>query len=205
MTDHGPRAEAARKAELRRLLRARVGTLGRATRLQADAAICRELGNLAGTGAFDAVLGYLSMTDEVRIDAFLAKAVETGLRVLLPRSDGSLLRWIRWQPATILQRDANGVLAPGGVTEATGDRLLVVTPGRAFDRRGVRLGRGRGYYDRTLSSLAEDAVVAGVAYDCQVLDVIPEEQHDHRVDLLITEKERLRAGSWEHARNREES
>jgi 5-formyltetrahydrofolate cyclo-ligase len=62
---------------------------------------------------------------------------------------------------------------------------LVAVPGVAFDLQGHRLGRGGGYYDRLLKGFA--GVTAALAYDFQILPIIPIEPHDHPVDALVTE------------------
>ena len=68
---------------------------------------------------------------------------------------------------------------------------LVLTPGLAFDRSGGRLGRGGGYYDRffaRMDSEREKPVPKfALAFDCQILDQIPVEPHDFRLDGIVTE------------------
>ncbi|HUG75263.1 MAG TPA: 5-formyltetrahydrofolate cyclo-ligase [Acidimicrobiia bacterium] len=65
---------------------------------------------------------------------------------------------------------------------------VVLAPGLAFDRHGVRLGRGGGHYDRLLALLRPDAVVVGVAPAALVVDRLPREDHDRRVTHLVTEE-----------------
>ena len=63
---------------------------------------------------------------------------------------------------------------------------LVLVPGIAWDEHGHRLGYGKGYYDRYLPSITAASV--GLAYDFQVLENIPHEKNDFRVNLIVTEK-----------------
>jgi 5-formyltetrahydrofolate cyclo-ligase len=64
---------------------------------------------------------------------------------------------------------------------------LVIVPGLAFDPSGARLGRGKGYYDKWLG--ANPAVkTLGVCFSCQILEKIPAEGHDARVDVILTEE-----------------
>ena len=65
---------------------------------------------------------------------------------------------------------------------------LVLIPGVGFDRAGHRLGRGRGYYDRALRDLLAGALRVGLAYDYQIVSHIPIDEHDERVDYIVTEK-----------------
>ena len=74
-----------------------------------------------------------------------------------------------------------------GVPESEID--LIIVPGVAFDRQHNRLGRGKGFYDRLLSTL--DVPKIGICYDFQLKDQIPAEPFDRKMDLIITEKEIL--------------
>jgi 5-formyltetrahydrofolate cyclo-ligase len=162
-----------------------------AGRSVADVAICTSLAQLAdGQGAVT-VLAYLSLADEVGIDGFLAEMVEQGREILLPRVVGrDDLRYGQWRPSSKLTRDEMGVLAPEPAPLRTWARgpSLVVVPGRAFDVRGGRVGRGRGYYDRILASRPSHCLLVGVAYECQVVEQVPRERHDQDIDCLVTEK-----------------
>jgi 5-formyltetrahydrofolate cyclo-ligase len=67
------------------------------------------------------------------------------------------------------------------------DIELIVVPGIAYDRRGNRVGRGKGYYDRLLTSTR--ATKIGVGYDFQLVDEIDAEPHDVLMDVIVTEHE----------------
>ena len=62
---------------------------------------------------------------------------------------------------------------------------LVIVPGLAFDKDLVRIGRGKGYYDRFLRKLRKVPKV-GVCYDFQISDDVPWSMHDVRMDKVIT-------------------
>ena len=64
---------------------------------------------------------------------------------------------------------------------------LVILPGLAFTAKGSRLGRGGGYYDRFLSTLPEETLKVAVAYESQVHQAIPMNNHDIAVDVIITD------------------
>ena len=81
---------------------------------------------------------------------------------------------------------AFGVNEPVGGAPAPPPDLVIV-PGLAFDSTGARLGRGKGYYDRWLG--ANPAVkTLGVCFSCQILERLPAEPHDARVDAILTEQ-----------------
>ena len=69
---------------------------------------------------------------------------------------------------------------------------LVIVPGIVFDKKGYRIGYGHGYYDRFLKILKKDVKKIGLAFELQVVDEIPEEEHDVPVDIIITEKRILK-------------
>jgi 5-formyltetrahydrofolate cyclo-ligase len=76
------------------------------------------------------------------------------------------------------------ILAPAAdAPEKTPDVILV--PGLAFDRRGHRLGYGRGYYDRALAACPR-ALRIGLCHSFQLVEVLPEEAHDQPVDYIVT-------------------
>ena len=96
-----------------------------------------------------------------------------------------------------------GRLAPGryGLMEPVGPRLgptaigtaeAVVVPAMAVDRRGVRLGRGGGFYDRALLHARPDALLVAVVHDDELLDELAAEPHDRRVGVVVTP-----SGGWQ--------
>jgi 5-formyltetrahydrofolate cyclo-ligase len=90
------------------------------------------------------------------------------------------------KPATDIVIGKFGVREPAaGCREISFETFdLVLVPGMAFDLQGSRLGRGRGFYDRLLKNIG--GVKCGVAYDFQLLEKIPEEPHDTKVDFVFT-------------------
>ncbi|MDD4908777.1 MAG: 5-formyltetrahydrofolate cyclo-ligase, partial [Candidatus Omnitrophica bacterium] len=95
------------------------------------------------------------------------------------------------QPA-ILEDHAKLKVGPYGVWEPVAETLvkpedldLIITPGLAFDKKGNRLGRGKGYYDRFLSKLSDRAPSIGLAFDFQILPLIPTTSYDVSVNKII--------------------
>jgi 5-formyltetrahydrofolate cyclo-ligase len=72
---------------------------------------------------------------------------------------------------------------------------LLVVPGVAFDRRGIRLGRGAGCYDRFLPTIPPPAALVGLAWSWQVVDELPADRWDVPVDAVVTEEGVVRAGA----------
>lgn len=65
---------------------------------------------------------------------------------------------------------------------------VAIVPGAVFDRKGGRLGYGGGYYDRFLVEAAPNALRVGLAYDLQLTEEVPMEQHDQFMDFIVTEE-----------------
>ena len=102
------------------------------------------------------------------------------------------------QEVEFVRRHDNEHLIPGvfDILVPPGENLLtsvaptdlVLIPGVGFDRAGHRLGRGRGYYDRALRGVLAGALRVGLAHECQVVSHIPVDEHDERVDYIVTEE-----------------
>ena len=103
---------------------------------------------------------------------------------------GQPLLFRKWAPRDLLLEGPYGIMQPSAhLPEILPDILFV--PLAAFDRRGHRIGFGAGYYDRTLEALRaiKPVLAVGTAYSVQEVPAIPEEPHDQRLDLVITETE----------------
>jgi 5-formyltetrahydrofolate cyclo-ligase len=128
-----------------------------------------------------------SEVDTTRIDAM---ARSRGLVVAYPRvvSDTRKLRFHavaldELAPSRFGLREPSAD-APGVEVE---DIAAFVVPGLAFDRSGWRVGWGRGHYDATLAAAAPDALRAGLAFECQLIEQVPREPHDAALQFIITE------------------
>ena len=137
------------------------------------------------------VILYSPTENEVDTEAIWQHARQEGKRVHYPR-----LTTDRREIEFVLRSEGQP-LVPGAfdIPVPQGDELLagvtaadvVVTPAVAFDRAGRRLGRGRGYYDRAFRSVLAGALRVGVAYAFQIIDEVPSDIRDERVDYVVTE------------------
>ena len=86
-----------------------------------------------------------------------------------------------------MQKGAFGIWEPkpDGEEAVEGAIDLIIVPGVAFDRQCHRLGRGRGFYDRLLSSL--DVPKVGICFDFQLVPSVPVESFDYPMDHVVTE------------------
>jgi 5-formyltetrahydrofolate cyclo-ligase len=140
------------------------------------------------------VMIFLPMPGEISALDIARAAWSAGKRVAVPkiRAPGvmdavvisSLDQGLAPGPMDILEPVGNDVLAASELD-------LIVAPAMAYDRRGNRLGRGGGYYDRFISQ-SKGSLVCGLIFDRQLLDELPVEPHDQPVDMLVTNAEFIR-------------
>lgn len=106
-------------------------------------------------------------------------------RIVLPRVEEDTMRFYPFDPATLCQ-GAFGILEPAeGAPCATSEIDWIAVPGVAFTSSGERLGRGRGYYDKYLSQPGFRARKTGICYAHQIVDALPSEPHDVRMDDVV--------------------
>ena len=182
----GVRVEKARQR--RRLLTAR-RALGRAGVVRRSRAVRATLSALPSLHAVGVVAGYAATTDEVDLDPLLWRWADAG-RLALPRVDGAALTLHLVGGPDEVRRGHAGLREPRSdlPVVAPEDLSAIVVPAVGLDHRGGRLGRGGGHVDRLLATLPPRAVVIGVGFAVQVVDRLPQEPHDRRVDVVVTER-----------------
>ncbi|MBD8506102.1 5-formyltetrahydrofolate cyclo-ligase [Hoyosella sp. G463] len=120
----------------------------------------------------------------------LEALVAAGFPVILPiMRPGSALDWARFEGAAAFRQARFGILEPAGPLLGPGGVQscgLVLVPALAVDRTGTRLGRGAGFYDRALGALAHRPPLIAVVRDEELVDHLPADPHDVRMDGVIT-------------------
>jgi len=134
------------------------------------------------------VMFYIAMPGEVDTQEMIETAKRLGKIIAVPVC---VKNRISLRPA-ILDSHAHLKKGPYGVFEPVISRFiglkdldLVITPGVAFDKKGNRLGRGKGYYDRFLSRIPKDTPSIGLAFNLQILPVVPTTPHDVSVKKVL--------------------
>jgi 5-formyltetrahydrofolate cyclo-ligase len=139
---------------------------------------------------------YAPLPDELSTELIERAAREAGKRVALPRMQpGRRLEFVWNRSFEDLRPGRYGVLeAPaGGELASLGELGLLVVPGVAFDRAGGRLGRGAGYYDRALAArVGSGPHRFGFAESSQIVEEVPMEEFDQRMDAVVTAREIIR-------------
>ncbi len=144
---------------------------------------------------FDAVMLYLGMRSEVETDGLLEGLLRAGKRVCAPVVDterNSMIPRRIQDVRTDLVRHRYGMLEPSTACPMfpIAQLQLIVVPGIAFDRKGYRLGYGKGFYDRFLANCSH-AVRIGLAYQIQVVEDTFPEAWDVPVQHIFTERGRI--------------
>lgn len=172
------------KKELRRIIRERKASHSKEELKVMSDSICRNVMKDGVWRAAGVVLLYHALTDEVCTDMLIRNAEMMNKTVLLPVVVGDELELRVYEGEESLSIGAYGIKEPTGrlFPESEYHRIdLAIIPGMAFDAHNNRLGRGKGYYDRLLPKLSK-AYKIGVCFPFQILDSIPCEEHDVRVN-----------------------
>jgi 5-formyltetrahydrofolate cyclo-ligase len=179
------------KADLRQLMRAKRDQIPAPIIYKACQAIYERVVAWSVFQAAQCVACYVSVQNEVDTRRFIEYALGVGKQVCVPVTQGrGVMGFQEILSLDNLQSARFGLLEPErdvGLMVEPDDLDLVIVPGVAFDRRGNRLGFGGGYYDRFFERC--NATRVGLAYAFQVVDDIPAEDHDVKIDWLVTEDE----------------
>jgi 5-formyltetrahydrofolate cyclo-ligase len=184
----------ASKSELRAAIHARRDGLPIEQRRRMSEQICERATSLEML-ADARVLGvYMPIRSEVDplpiIDWAFARSFEVALPAI---GDDDVMVFRRYRHGDALVRSRFGTQKPPDAADEI-DPHVVVVPIIGFDRTGMRLGHGRGYYDRALAALAARGrrpIQVGVAFSVQEVASIPAEGHDIPMDYIVTERETL--------------
>lgn len=139
------------------------------------------------------ILYFASFRSEVATLPHIEGALKRGKRIVLPKVDNIERRLILYEilDTKEIKPGFMGIPEPEAVPERQrdiNDVDLVIMPGVAFDPDGNRLGYGAGYYDKLLAGLKRDIPLIAIAYEEQIVNALPSEDHDVRVNKIVTDK-----------------
>ena len=159
-------------------------------------------GRVTGLDAYHTavtVLGYMNFGAEFAAEIFVRRALRDGKQVLLPKVNRDTKQLDVYR-ITDLAHD----VAPGlwNIPEPRSERCdkmddlasidFILLPGVAFGRDGTRLGYGGGFYDKLIARMPHQPALVAAAFTLQVVEHIPQEATDRKVQWLITEQETIR-------------
>lgn len=140
------------------------------------------------------IMLYLDFNNEVKTDYIVNSLISLGKKVLIPITIKESKTLI---PSQIKDLKSEVEIGTYGIREPKQEFVRVtdiesidvlVVPAVAFDINKFRLGYGGGFYDRFIEKLKPDSITIGLAFELQVFDSIPKENHDAQLNYVITEK-----------------
>lgn len=138
---------------------------------------------------------FVSFNDEVDTKEIINYSLDNNKEVYIPRTYKGGLIFHRIYDLESLNPSKFGVLEPDEGfeedlrMEKDHTQRLMIMPGLAFDKRGNRIGYGAGFYDSYLSKNKEGFITVAIAFEKQVVEYIKAEEHDVKVDMIITPNE----------------
>ena len=184
------------KAALRKQIKDALACMSASEVADRSSRACRFLVGLEEFRAARVVMLYMTVPSEVDTAAIALAAWQDDKTVLAPR-----VSWEHKHMQALEIRSLQTGLVTGqydirepemGEPWPIEDIDFIVVPALAFDRRGHRLGRGGGFYDRFLASPLLNATVCGLGFREQLLQQLPNHEHDRPVGMLVTDREVLR-------------
>jgi 5-formyltetrahydrofolate cyclo-ligase len=140
------------------------------------------------------VLFYIDVRSEVRTRNDLTKALSTGKKIVVPYCVDGELQLFHLENNDELAIGMYKILEPKAELRTVASKRvdvdeidLIIVPGVAFDRHGGRTGHGKGYYDKLLEHARHDTPLVALAFECQLFDEIPMQDHDIYMDKVVTE------------------
>ena len=138
--------------------------------------------------AYETFFVYNSFGSEVQTQKIIDHLLENNKKVYLPRIEGQVMQSVLIDSDTEFNKNGLGILEPIGDHDEINDFVAII-PCLAVDKRGNRIGYGKGYYDKFLQNKKAMKII--LCYDFQVIDDINPEEFDIPADLILTEKRKL--------------
>lgn len=179
------------KSLVRKEIEGRIAKMTLTERGKENVDVCNTL--LAQIPDDAVVCGYMPLPTEIDIRPLLEQLLKRGQEVHLPRYEDGNIVFCRITDLKTLTEGRYNIPEPPKDAQVLedGKAEIVLVPGRAFDIHGNRLGRGGGGYDKWISKQREansNTKFLGLAFSRQMIDEVPTEPHDQKVDDVITPK-----------------
>jgi len=140
------------------------------------------------------VMWYVDVRDEARTRHALPQTLQSDKRIVVPYCVDGELELFHLESMDELDIGMYKILEPRDDLRSVeskrvdvGDLNLILVPGVAFDARGGRTGHGKGYYDKLLENAKAETPLVALAFECQMFDEIPMQDHDIFMDKVVTE------------------
>jgi len=157
-----------------------------------------ELPEMCGSVPCGTVIGlYSPIRMELNLLSFSYLLHQKGMQIALPRVSEDTLVFSAQSDTDDLRPGMFGIMEPAPEAAAVDyqDLYAICLPGLAFDRTGARIGYGKGYYDRYLGQHTSGRcpLLIGTGYDFQLIDFVPQDIYDRRLDYIVTPSETIAA------------
>ena len=184
------------KRKLRKKIKDIYKTLGRQEITQKSQKVLGNIKSLEIWEKANTILAFLPLGDEVDTTFIIEEALTKGKKVAVPRIAGSdiVFHYIASLSKDLLLKHDYGMNEPlpdaeyADIGNLDNSRILILIPGMAFDQQCRRLGRGKSFYDRYLSVYGKNCIKAGLAFNFQITENLPCEDHDVQLDFVITDE-----------------
>jgi len=188
--------EAADKTVLRTEVRGHVRAIDPRERAEASDLACRRLAELPAWSRAATIMLYVPLRSEVDTTPLALECFREGRTVCVPRVDwdrGEMhpVETTSFEDEALVTDERNLRTPTAGRPVVPASIDLVVVPGLAFDPDGGRLGRGGGFYDRFLARTDQRTLRIGIAFDAQIVPLVPREPHDVLMDAVVTDRRLL--------------
>lgn len=161
-------------------------------KIKMDESIYRSLFSLDIFNKAKNIFIYLSFGTEINTRTIIEKILESKKNVYIPKvyKNNKSMKAIKLSSFNDLKENSMGILEPIEDENYIDkkDIDLIIVPGVVFDLEGNRIGYGGGYYDRYLEEIKDVVNKLVIAYEFQVIDYIESEDHDIKVDYIVTEE-----------------
>ncbi|SFB20459.1 5-formyltetrahydrofolate cyclo-ligase [Acetitomaculum ruminis DSM 5522] len=184
------------KTEIRKQIKAKKKELSRQQVVDYSTQIAKRMIESDFYNEADVIYPYIAYNQEVITDLIIEDAWKKGKKVAVPTVVGDVMDFFYITNFDGLKKSDMGIPepVPSDETLAKGSpKVLIIMPGLAFDRNFNRIGYGGGYYDKYLDSHKEtEFLKVALTYDFQILPHLETEEHDYKVDAIVTQSEIIR-------------
>ena len=177
------------KKEIRTLVKEKKSLLNEEEIRSFSAKVSQEFLNRDFYREAEVLYAYLPYNQEIRTEQIIKQALKDGKKVAVPKVlDDGVREFYEITAIDECEKSEMGIPEPkGDMPPAEDEKILMLMPGIAFDKKGNRIGYGGGYYDRYLErNKGKEITKVALAYHFQIFPEIPADLHDEKVDEVIT-------------------
>ena len=159
-------------------------------KLYYDTLILRNVKKILALLNFNNIFIYLSMPSEVDTSKIIDFLISKGKNIYVPKIvEKQEMIAVEYKKGDLMKKNKFGIEEPEKSCYIDPQCIdICIIPIVAFDRELNRLGFGKGFYDRFLCKVRNDCIKIGIAYQCQMVDMIKPEDHDVELDIIVTER-----------------